>query len=75
MKQVTNLLQSSDSFVNKSNEKRKKSVFYIEQKPEALKTLDNTVQKVAEGYGVDHVTSGVWNRKISQRGKWFSAKT
>jgi hypothetical protein len=34
-------------------------VFYIEQKLEALKTLDNTVQKVAEGYGADRVTSGV----------------
>jgi len=34
-------------------------VFYIEQKLEALQTLDNTVQKVAEGCGVDHVTTGV----------------
>jgi len=49
-------------------------VFYIKQKLEALQTLQNTVQKVAEGYGTDHVTIGVWNRKISQTGKWFSAK-
>jgi hypothetical protein len=27
-------------------------------KLEALQTLDNTVQKVAEGYGADHVTTG-----------------
>jgi len=34
-------------------------VFYIEQKLEASQTLDNTEQKVAEGYGIDHVTTGV----------------
>jgi hypothetical protein len=34
-------------------------VFYIEQKLEALQTLDKTEQKVAEGYGIDHVTTGV----------------
>lgn len=34
-------------------------MFYIEQKLEALQTLDNTVQKVAEGYRIDHVTTGV----------------
>jgi len=49
-------------------------VFYIEQKLEALQTLDNTVQKVAEGYGIDHVTTGVWNRKISQTGSGFQPK-
>jgi hypothetical protein len=33
------------------------------------------VLKVAEGYGIDHVTTGVWSRKISQTGKWFFSQS
>jgi transposase-like protein len=51
-----------------SSEKRKKVVASMEQKLEALQRLDKgeTMQKVAEEYGVLRITVGDWKKKISE---------
>jgi hypothetical protein len=59
-----------------SSEKRKKVVVSMEQKLEALQKLDKgeTKQKVAEEYGVGHVTVGDYKKKRTEIEKWCSAR-
>ncbi|KAM6459279.1 jerky protein homolog-like [Liasis olivaceus] len=56
--------------------KRKKVVVSMEQKIEAIKRLDKgeTMQKVADNYGVGRVTVGDWKRKRLKIEKWCSSR-